>query len=258
VQDYIPGGIEAAAELEAVLAAFDRKFSDFDAIYDFGAGRSWLRRVAGKGKPGAAFDGSDVDAPAIEWARANLASIRWKVSNYRPPAPDFAESFDLVYSISILTHFNEQMQFEWLGELHRLMKPGALGLLTIHGEHAYGEARSGAFVSNSRSCAERVQGHGNLSEERFIYEPYEITSWNEGEFPGVDDTFGSRSTLRTTSASGGAMSSMSRASCRAPSATARRTPSSSSVAKRRVRALVPRTWAARRPPGNRSGSGSRP
>jgi hypothetical protein len=40
VQDYIPGGIEAAAELEAVLAAFDRKFSDFDAIYDFGAGRS--------------------------------------------------------------------------------------------------------------------------------------------------------------------------------------------------------------------------
>jgi SAM-dependent methyltransferase len=191
VQHYIPGGIEAADELEAVLAKFDRKFSDFDAIYDFGCGAGRvLRRVAKKGKAGATFDGSDVDAPAIEWARANLPGITWKVSNYRPPLPYHPESFDLIYSISIFTHFNEGMQFEWLHELHRLMKPGAMALLTTHGEHAYGEASSGAFVSNSRSCAERVQGHGTLADERFIYEPYEITSWNEGDFPGIDDTFG--------------------------------------------------------------------
>src|SRR4051812_23953124 len=59
VQHYIPGGVEAADELEAVLAKFERKFSDFDSIYDFGCGAGRvLRRAATKAKEGATFDGS--------------------------------------------------------------------------------------------------------------------------------------------------------------------------------------------------------
>jgi SAM-dependent methyltransferase len=191
LEHYLPGGEEAADELEAVLRKVDRSFADFESIYDFGCGAGRvLRRVADRRGSGASFHGSDVDAPAIEWARANLPAIEWKVSNYRPPLPYYERSFDLVYSVSIFTHLNEQMQLDWLRELERVMRPGGYGLLTTHGVFAYEESRSGRVVSNSRSCAERIAGHGDLEDERFIYEGYEITSWNEGDFPGIDDTFG--------------------------------------------------------------------
>jgi SAM-dependent methyltransferase len=191
VKHYIPGGIEAADELQAVLAKYDRKLADFDSVYDFGCGAGRvLRRVVKQGKDGAKFSGSDVDGPAIAWAQEHLPEAQFKQSQYRPPLPYEDASFDLVYSISIFTHLNEQMQLEWLRELARVMRPGAVGLLTIHGDHAYGEASSGAFVSNSRSCMERIQSHGTLSDEGFVYEPYEISSWNKRDFPGIDDTFG--------------------------------------------------------------------
>jgi SAM-dependent methyltransferase len=191
VKHYIPGGIEAANELAAVLGRHGKSFEDFDAIYDWGCGAGRvLRRVATMGRPGARYYGSDVDGPAIAWAQEHLPQIEFKQSEYRPPLPYEDDSFDLVYSISIFTHLNESMQFEWLADLARVMRPGAMGLLTVHGHHAYGEATSGAFVSNSRSCMERVQSHGDLDDEGIVYEPYEISGWNQRDFPGIDDTFG--------------------------------------------------------------------
>jgi SAM-dependent methyltransferase len=190
-EHYLPGGQEATDELKEVLGRVGRSLDDFNAIYDFGCGAGRvLRRVAAERGSGASFHGSDVDAPAIEWARENLPDIDWKFSNYRPPLPYHESSFDLVYSISIFTHLNEEMQLDWLRELERVMKPGGYGLLTTHGDFAYDESRSGRVVSNSRSCAQRIADHGELADEGFIYEGYEITGWNKGDFPGIDDTFG--------------------------------------------------------------------
>jgi len=42
-----------------------------------------------------------------------------------------------VYSISVLTHIDEEFQFLWLAELARIVKPGGLVLLSVHGSQSW-------------------------------------------------------------------------------------------------------------------------
>jgi SAM-dependent methyltransferase len=191
VSTYVLAGLEAADELNAVLNKFDHSFGDFERIFDFGAGAGRvLRHVTKRGGGRTRYFGSDVDAEAIAWAQENLPDAEFKVNAYRPPLPYDDDSFDCVYALSIFTHLNEALQFEWLRELHRVMRPGGIAILTTHGAYAYEECRTGRVVSNTRGCSERISDHGDLGEERFVYEGYEISNWNQRDFPGIDDTFG--------------------------------------------------------------------
>jgi len=40
--------------------------------------------------------------------------------------------------VSVFTHLDEARQFDWLAELKRISKPGAVAILTVHGS-AYSE-----------------------------------------------------------------------------------------------------------------------
>jgi len=53
-----------------------------------------------------------------------------------PPLPYAAESFDVIYCLSVFTHLNETMQDAWLAELRRVLQPGGLLILTVHGHNA--------------------------------------------------------------------------------------------------------------------------
>ena len=47
-----------------------------------------------------------------------------------PPLPFDNEFFDFIFSISVLTHIPEDMQFAWLAELNRVLKVGGTALLS--------------------------------------------------------------------------------------------------------------------------------
>ncbi len=191
LDSYLSGGRATAEELLAALGRHGRSLDEFHAVYDFGCGAGGvMRHLIGRAAPEASYSGSDVDREAIEWAQRNLPAADWRVNGYRPPLPFEEARFDLVYSVSILTHLNEDLQFAWINELKRVLRPGGIALLTVHGELAYEQCRSRQVISNSRGCAERVANHGPLAEEQFVYEPYTISSWNRQDFPGIDDTFG--------------------------------------------------------------------
>lgn len=50
-----------------------------------------------------------------------------------PPTKFADEYFDLILGISVLTHLRENDQSDWLAELSRISKKGAIGLLSVHG-----------------------------------------------------------------------------------------------------------------------------
>jgi hypothetical protein len=40
----------------------------------------------------------------------------------------------MVYALSVFTHLSEPLQFHWIGELARVLKPGGYLVVTTHGE----------------------------------------------------------------------------------------------------------------------------
>jgi SAM-dependent methyltransferase len=191
VDSFVEGGEGTASQLESALEKVGRSFADFDSVLDFGSGCGRvLPRVVLRGKEGARFHGSDVDAEAIAWAAELRPEAGWSVNGAEPPLPFPDETFDLLYSVSILTHLDEELQCRWLDDFARVLRPGGYALLTTHGEEEFEAYRSGRQVSNTPSCARRVALHGSLREERFIHEPYVQSKWTSKDFPGTDSTFG--------------------------------------------------------------------
>ena len=98
------------------------------------------------------FTGCDVDAEAVAWCSANLEGGPFFVNSPEPPLPCEPEQFDLVYAISVFTHLDEPAQQDWLAELRRVLKPGGIALVTLHGARTW----AGSPVETE------VRGHGFL------------------------------------------------------------------------------------------------
>lgn len=171
--------------LPETLREAGRPLSAFDCVLDLGAGCGRVlvplwRRFG----DGATFHGCDIDSGAIAWLRANHPGLAVEVNEFHPPLPYPERSFDLVYSISVFSHLDERAQFEWLDEVRRVLRPGGLALLTVHGEQAFRRFASGEAVGAIRSAAERIAA-GSLDKRGFVYEEAEWSRWNALRF--IDD-----------------------------------------------------------------------
>lgn len=80
------------------------------------------------------FSGTDYNPQTIDWCSNHLPGIQFMVNNLDPPVPAADHSFDLIYGISIFTHLSEDAHYAWLKELYRLLRPGGIILLTLHGK----------------------------------------------------------------------------------------------------------------------------
>jgi SAM-dependent methyltransferase len=102
-------------------------------VLDFGCSSGRVSRVLKAYEPEADYTGCDPNAPAIEWAAENLPGIRFFVSPLIPPLELEPESYDVVFAISIWSHFNEQRGRAWLDDMCRVLKPDGSLLLTTQG-----------------------------------------------------------------------------------------------------------------------------
>jgi SAM-dependent methyltransferase len=132
-ENFIAIGKTCANDIQSALRNVGHELTEFTHILDFGCGCGrtlvHLKDLA----PNAQFDGTDIDAGAIEWCRQNLHFATFSVGKASPPADYASESFDFIYAISVFTHLDEDYQFRWLEELRRIAKPGAVLLLTVDG-----------------------------------------------------------------------------------------------------------------------------
>lgn len=168
IEDFLQTGQRCAQDLEAALRAAGKDFSSFTRILDFGCGCgrtiAWLRPHA----PAARLHGTDLHEKAIAWCRDHLTFAAFTVNAPRPPLDYPAQTFDLVYAISVFTHLDEEAQFAWLGELRRVIRPQGIALLSVHGRydwerlpggHIATVTQAGIYCEPSRSLCPLYREH---------------------------------------------------------------------------------------------------
>ncbi|MBZ0112386.1 MAG: methyltransferase domain-containing protein [Thermoanaerobaculia bacterium] len=140
-------------------------------LLDFGCGCGRLLRFP------AAVDrweacGVDANYQLAGWTRDNLPSAEVHRVPPAPPLPLSSSSFDLIYCLSVFSHLPEKRALESLAELHRLLRPGGVLVMTTHGVRAL------EIIANSVLHQEMIQisaGQAEemregLSREGFIYQ----------------------------------------------------------------------------------------
>lgn len=118
--------------------------------------------------------GVDYNRAMIEWASSNIAGIKFAVNDLHPPLPFEEESFDIIYSISVMTHLSDALQKEWLTECLRVLKPGGICLMTVHGDSFYGNLLPDEKrLYDEKGCLIR----GNIDEGRKNFSAFNSSAY---------------------------------------------------------------------------------
>lgn len=103
------------------------------SILDWGCGPARVIRHLPGLIQGGTFYGTDYNKQSIAWCSANFTDIYFHSNDLMPGLVYEKEWFDLVYGISIFTHLSQEAHEAWLNELIRVLKPGGILFITLHG-----------------------------------------------------------------------------------------------------------------------------
>jgi SAM-dependent methyltransferase len=133
VEMFTLGGFTDYMRMNALLQdRFQFGYRDCRRILDWGCGCGRVARHFAT-VPEVEFHGGDIDPDNVAWCRDNLKFGTFHQMPLRPPTGLADGMFDVIYGISVFTHLREDVQFAWLQEVDRLLKPGGIALMTIHG-----------------------------------------------------------------------------------------------------------------------------
>ncbi len=106
-------------------------------VLDFGCGAGKVMRHFLPEAEHCELWGCDIDERSVDWINAELHPPLHAFANAEvPPLDQPASSFDLVWSVSVFTHLTDHWA-GWLAELHRLLKPGGLAIISFLGGAMY-------------------------------------------------------------------------------------------------------------------------
>ncbi|MEM1169435.1 MAG: methyltransferase [Cyanobacteria bacterium P01_H01_bin.35] len=109
-------------------------FNQFDNILDFGCGVGrYLMAFEPELLPNQKLFGCDVFAECAEWCQENIRFATVKHNDIEPPLHFENNQFDLINSISVFTHLSIDLQHFWAWEIYRVLRPGGILFMTLHG-----------------------------------------------------------------------------------------------------------------------------
>lgn len=191
VQHFFATGVQNAELVKAAAEAQNRALGEMRLVYDWGCGCGrLLLPLQGHVGNGTVLAGSDVDAEAIGWLRGAQPGMRLAVNGFEPPLPLGDGEADLLVSSSILTHLSGPDQDLWLAEVKRVLAPDGLAVISVCGHAMHELMRSGEIQTRDKDLTRRLSQMPDLDAAGFIFVPYERTSWNERDFPGVTGSYG--------------------------------------------------------------------
>ena len=127
------GGLYEADLVVDGLLAVGCKMSDVRDALDFGCSSGRVVRPLAAAYPDTHWRGCDPNERAIAWADETLPGIDFFVSDNEPPLALDDGSLDLVYAISIWSHFEPALGLRWFEEMRRVLRPGGHLVWTTHG-----------------------------------------------------------------------------------------------------------------------------
>lgn len=161
-KDVAAGGSPYYADLVAeALGSTGFELEAGQAALDFGCSSGRVVRVLAAAHPEVEWHGCDPIPAAVSWASDRLPGIAFRQSPEYPPLDYPEHGFDLVYAISIWSHFSEPAAITWMQEMHRIIRPGARLVLTAQGAQtiaditAVGARPAGQVVSILRALYRR-------------------------------------------------------------------------------------------------------
>jgi len=101
-------------------------------VLDFGCGCGRVIRYWRRANQVRLF-GTDYNSKLITWCKSNLPFATFSLNDFSPPLNYSDHEFDFVYALSVFTHLSERLQFAWMDELRRVIRPGGYLLITTHG-----------------------------------------------------------------------------------------------------------------------------
>ena len=106
-------------------------------VLDFGCGSGKVMRHFLAEAADCELWGCDIDERSVDWINAELSPPLHAFANAEaPPLEQPTASFDLVWSISVFTHLTDHWA-GWLSELHRVLRPGGLAIISFLGGAMY-------------------------------------------------------------------------------------------------------------------------
>lgn len=135
--------------------------------------------------------GTDYNNQYINWCRKNLNGISFTANELSPPLSFNENFFDVIYSISILTHLSEKKHAEWVNEINRVLKPGGILIITTQGSAYKNKMLSNEIIEfdkgNIVTRDFNIEGHRIFSAfqpENFmrqLFQAFDILEFQQGD-----------------------------------------------------------------------------
>jgi len=158
-EKYFTDGELAATEIMEWYAPY--RNTSVPCILDWGCGTGRVIRHIPLIAPEAVCHGYDSNNSRINWASKQISQVQFSTGKALP-LPYASNQFNLVFGISVLTHIAAEEQMEHIRELHRILQPGGILILSTHGSKYTKQLSDGELEQYLKGAYTRTyseQGH---------------------------------------------------------------------------------------------------
>ncbi|HEV8231620.1 MAG TPA: class I SAM-dependent methyltransferase [Thermoanaerobaculia bacterium] len=170
-KEFVFVGRTVARDLRTAFESVRDPAGEYGRWLDFGCGSGRVARFVCDFPVVRTLCGVDVDDEAIRWNRSHLRKGAFFPLTDGSAIPFAVASFDVVFAVSVFSHFDESSQQKWLREVHRVLRPGGLFLASTHSER----------LRYSRPDL-TIEQHRELNARGFLFAPGGGTFQSDSSF----------------------------------------------------------------------------